>query len=240
MAQLTCSIPLNYQGMVELDSNFGGTENWVKLATGINNIAPANNDSIDQKTYMDGEGFGSTDVIGMQLTLAVAGDRVLTDDAQNFVFENQYELGCGRKTQCRVTDSEGNYKLGGCTICNIVPPGGDAPSKGAFTFEIHFNGKPELFTATSAPALSATVAAGTVSGTTSATLTLGDGVSFGYLLTASEATANALAYVNVNAYTSGNNVTAKEGQYLNLVELDANKRVVTFVSHLLTSAEILA
>ena len=239
MAKLTCTMPLIYQGLIELDTNYGGTENWVPVQAGINNITVANNDSLDQKTYMDGEGFGTTDVIGMQLTLSLTGDRIIGDSAQDFVFDNQYELGCGRKTQCRVTDSEGNYKVGGCTLANITPPGGDAASKGTFSFEIHFNGKPELFTATSAPELSATFAAGSVSGSTAVTVSLTDGVSFGYLVTASEVeNVNALAYVNVNAYTSGNDVAVTEGKYFNLVELDSNGRAVTFVSHLLTSLEI--
>jgi len=241
MRKLTCTIPLNYQGMVELDTNFGGTSNWVKLAAGITGIIPANNDSVDQKQYIDGQGFGSSDVIGMQITLAVAGDRFLTDAAQNFIFDNQYEIGCGRKTQCRITEAEGKFKVCGCTIANIVPPSGESANKKAFTFEIHFNGRPTFSPATSAPALTSTVADGSVSGSTSFTATPKSGNTFGYLLTASAPTTpNLLAYVNVYAYTSGDPIAAAVGQILNMVELDINKRVAKYAKATLTSGEILA
>jgi hypothetical protein len=240
MDNLNCNeIPLNYKGLFEIDTNYGGTPNWVKLAQGITDITPANNDVVDEKYYYDGQGHGSSDVVGMHKIYTVTGDRILSDEAQNFVFANEDEIGCSRKTQFRATSADGIRKSGPCTIANITPPGGAANSKGAFTFEIHMNGKPTVTPATTAPALTAVVAVGTASGTTKFTATPDAGNTLGYLLTASTPTApNLYASVNVLAYTSGDNIPASVGQVLNMVELDSNGRVAKYLAETLEALDI--
>lgn len=232
-------ITLNYQGLFEIDTNYGGIANWVPLKKGISNITPANNDVVSQKSYMDGEGYGSSKVTGMQATLSVTGDRYLGDDAQDYIFDAQYELGDGRTTQCRVTDPNGVRKTGECTICNITPPGGDASTEQTFSFEIHFNGKPSLVPASVASDLAITVAAGTTKGTTTITASADVDNTLGYTLTVGEAsTPNAYSYVSVTSFTSGDELAAAEGQYLNVYEIDENKRVIKFASQVLASGDI--
>jgi len=239
MTKLTCDLPLNFEGLLELDSNFGGTPNWVAVSVGITNIQPANNDVVDQKQYRNGLGHGSSDVTGMQNTYAVSADRVLTDAAQNFVLGLRNTIGCSRITQCKVTLSDGNLTTFGCTIANIAPPGGDSASKGAWSFEIHANGKPVVTPATTAPALSAVISAGSVVGSTSFAATAGEGNTLAYLLTAAvPTTPNAGAYVDILAYTTTNNIPAVIGNVLNMLELDANGRVVKYLSDTLEAADI--
>ena len=123
--------------------------NFARLAAGISNADPANNEELAQDNYLDGAGFGETDVIGAQLVLTFTGHRNYEDEAQNFIFGKSLSLGNARRTKFRWTEPDGGTFEGSCTIANISGPSGDAGSKGDISFEIHFNGKPEY---TPAPA----------------------------------------------------------------------------------------
>lgn len=236
---LGCAIPMNYESLLEIDTNYGGTPNWVPIAKGVKSITPALNESVDQTAYYDGQGFSESEVIGAQYTLAVTCDRVNGDVAQDYILGLQFELGCSRKTQARFTNFQGDVKSGLVTIANITPPGGEPAAKGEWSFELHFKAKPTLTLGTTAPDLSATVSAGSVSGTTSFAATADSGNSLGYLLTASTPTApNAGAFVSVSAYTSGADIPAEEGQVINMFELDSNGRVVKYLAQTLGAADI--
>lgn len=91
---------------------------------------------------------------------------------------------------------------------------------------------------TVAPALSATIAQGSASGTTKATITADSGNTLGYTLTATADPGYYNTIPTVTAYTSGADIAATAGQYLNLFELNAAGRIVKFVSHLLVSGDI--
>lgn len=118
------------------------TQEWVRLAAGINTFDPQWNEEIDQTPYLDGDGFGSSDVTAAQLVIAFEGHRKYGDAAQDFIASLQAELGEGRKTQFRWTDPAGDIFEGPVTIANIVGSSGAANEKSTFSFEVHFNGKP--------------------------------------------------------------------------------------------------
>ena len=74
---------------------------------------------------------------------------------------------------------------------------------------------------------------------TTTTSTPEAGNTLGYVLTAVvPTTPNASAYVDVIAYTSADDIPAEAGQSLNMLELDANGRVVLFKTEVLESADI--
>jgi len=234
-----CTIPLNFESLLEIDTNYGGTPAWAAIKKGVKNVVPALNETLDQTQYYDGNGFAETTVTGAQFILSVTADRIKGDAAQDYILGKEFELGCSRATQARFTSFDGVVKSGVVTIANITPPGGDAVAKGEFSFELHFKAKPVKTPATSAPALTATVAAGSVTGSTSFTATAGVGNTLGYVLTAGvPTTPNALSFVSVLAYTSGGNIPAAEGQSLNMFELDANGRVVKFATEVLAALDI--
>ena len=234
-----CEIPLNYESLLEIDANYGGTPSWVPLAAGVKSIGHALNESVDQTAYYDGDGFAESEVIGAQYVLSVTLDRRYGDTAQDYILGLQLSLGCSRKTQARWTNFQGDVKSGLVTIANITPPGGDAQAKGEWSFELHFKAKPALALATSAPALTAVVAAGSVVGSTKFTATAGAGNTLAYILTNGVPTApNAGAYVQAVAYTSGANIAATVGKSLNMFELDANGRVVLFATEVLAALDI--
>jgi hypothetical protein len=91
---------------------------------------------------------------------------------------------------------------------------------------------------TDAPALTATVAQGSASGTTKFTATAGSVNTLEYTLT----TAADPGYFNTipggTAYTSGDDIAATAGKYLNMFEVNAAGRVVKFKSQVLAAGDI--
>lgn len=112
------------------------------IAKGINNVEPDNNEELSQDKYIDGDGYGETDVIGAQTILSFKGHRYYGDPAQDFIFGLALEVGSARRTDFTWTEPDGGKFTGPCTIANIKGPSGDAGSKGEISFEVHFNGKP--------------------------------------------------------------------------------------------------
>lgn len=115
---------------------------FARLAAGISTMEPQPNDELAQDIYLDGEGYGETDIIGAQLVIACTGHRLYGDPAQDFIFSKVLETGPGRRTTLRWTQPNGDVLEGPITIANISGPGGDAGAKGEIGFELHFNGKP--------------------------------------------------------------------------------------------------
>lgn len=85
------------------------------------------------------------------------------------------------------------------------------------------------YTPETAPALSITVAGGSASGTTKFTASAGAGNTLAYKLT-DTAAATDLSYgivpTGITAYTSGDDITATAGQFLNAYELDSEGKIV--------------
>jgi hypothetical protein len=233
------SFELNFQRLCLLDITPETTATYARLGKGIQSLSPASNENIDQTTYLDGDGFGESEVIGAQWIYTAAGHRYVGDDAQDFIFAKQFSLGEARKTNFKEYDSQGNLISGACTIANVTQGGGDAQAKNEIGFEIHMNGKPEYTPAAVAPLLTVTVAAGSAPGTTKFTATAGAGNSLAYRLAAAVPTVYANQYVieDTTAYTSGDNIAASVGQVLCMYELDAYGRVVKFASDTLASGD---
>lgn len=231
---------LNFEDLFEIDTTpSGATRTWARLGKGIQSCVPATNENIDQTPYLDGNGFGNSDVIGAQLIYTATGHRVSGDPAQDFIFSLRFAIGNDRKTNFRTYDSEGNLAQGPCTIANVTIGGGDANGKKAFGCEIHINGEPTVTDAVPADDLSVVIAAGATTGTTTATATPDAGDTLSYTLTSAEETANANEYPGImTAYTSGAEIPATAGQYLNVYELSAYGRVVKFASTVLSSGDI--
>jgi hypothetical protein len=140
--------PLMNEHTFEINTGNDVTPVWSAVAGGINNVEPANNEELAQDKYLDGGGFGETDVIAAQLTLAFSGHRKYGDAAQDFIFAKSLTLGNSRRTEFRWTQPDGSVFEGNATIANISGPSGDAGAKGEISFEIHFNGLPEYTPAT--------------------------------------------------------------------------------------------
>ena len=232
---------LNNRVLVEVDSTpLGSSRTWLKLAAGITSAVDSHNDSTDDTAYLDGGGYGNSDIIGKQYTLAITGHRIIGNPAQDYIMTLQGEFGDDAKTYVRYTRPNGHRTQAYVTASEIVDAGGDANAKTDFSCNFKGCGAPTITQPTSAPALTAEVAAGTVAGTTKFTATADPSTNtLAYKLTPSERTANLYAHsVGLVAYTSGADIPAVAGQYLNMYELDATGRIAKFASRKLAAGEI--
>ena len=241
----TCkSLPLNYEELFELNitpSAGVGNETWSRIAAGIMSIDISNNEDVAQDKYLDDEGFGTSTVIGAQYTMTFSGHSIPADAVQNYVSTLEFQLGDARCTDFKRTDSAGNSTSGVVTIANIDMGGGDAGAKEDISFEIHFNGKPVRIGKQGAAALTITVAAGTVTGSTSFTATPTASNTLAYALKGADAGAvYAGEYISGETdYTSGTDIAdVVVDQWLWAYELDENKRVVKFITHKIVAVDI--
>jgi hypothetical protein len=140
---------LNFDHTFDIDVTPATTPTLARLAAGITDFEVSFNEETDQSKYLDGDGWGTTTVIGGQVTFSFSGHRVYGDAAQDFIFAKTLELGNARETELTWTLPNGAKYVGACTIATIDGVGGDAGAKQEFSLEIHFNGKP---TFTAAPA----------------------------------------------------------------------------------------
>ncbi len=233
--------PLNYETLLEVDiTPKAASRTYVRLAEGIATVETSMNEVNDQQSFYADEGYASTRKTGGQLILTVSGSRVTGDAAQDFIAGLIGAFGDDAISNVRLTSSDGEVKSGSATFTSIVAGGGDAGSIGAFSCEIHVNGKPSITPRSGAPALTVTIAVGSVKGATTATATAGEGNSLAYKLAAQSAgTIYAKQYISGHtAYTSGDDIMASVGQYLQVYALDANKRVVKFAEAELKAGDI--
>jgi len=233
---------LNFYDLFEIDTTpDGGSRTWARLGRGISGFTPNLNENKDQTAYLDGNGWGSSDVIGKQLTYDATGHRVVGDTAQDYIAGKYLALGDDLKTNFRAFNSRGATRSGVCTINNIVIGGGDAQGKKEFSFSIDINGQPASTDATAAAALTATVAVGSATGTTKFTATPGAGNTLAYKLTAASVTVYQDGYPGLlTAYTSGADIPAAVNQYLGAYELNSYGRVVKYYQKQLVSGDIKA
>lgn len=197
---------LNYQRLALIDiTPDGASPTYARLAAGISSLTPAGNEDVSQDKYLDGNGFGSSDVIGGQRILTGTGHRDNSDSAQNYIMSKKLIFGDERKTNFKEYGSSGAMLSGEVTICNIEEGQGDAAGKEEIGFELHYNGEPTATDATIAPAALTTIDAGSVVGTTRFSTKVASGNSVRYRLRGATAgTVNANSFVpGLKAYNAG-------------------------------------
>ena len=117
---------------------------WAPVQAGITDISMSTNDNLEKTNFMDGAGWGSTEVVGAQLTASISANRIEGDRAQDFILGAAFKLGCERKTHAKITAPDGSIRQGQVTVANITLPSGQAGKAASFSFDIHWNGEPEF------------------------------------------------------------------------------------------------
>ena len=232
---------LNNRVLLKVDTTpAASARTYVKLAKGITSAVDSHNDSTDDTAYLDGGGYGNSDVIGKQYTCAVSGHRVIGNPAQDYIVGLQGEFGDDAKTWIQYTKPNGLRITAYVSATEIVDAGGDANAKTEFSVNFKGCGAPTIAPPTSAPELTASVKAGTVVGTTTFTVSPDPQTNtLAYKLSSAAKTANHYAHsVGLIAYSSGADIPAAVDQYLNMYELDANGRIAKFASHKLVADDI--
>lgn len=133
---------LNYENEYFIDTTPDAEQpTWAQLAPGITTVTPATNDETDDTGYYDGEGFGSTNVIGIKPSWALSGHRKVGDAAQDFIAGTAYDI-TKRGTRFKWVNTSAGELVFPVTIVNPVVTGGDAKAKETFSAELHATGKP--------------------------------------------------------------------------------------------------
>lgn len=129
----------------------GDSWTYAPLGAGIDNIAEALNEIVQQYHFLSDKGFARNHVTGMSPAWALSGKRVFGDAAQDYIFANKYSLDTARKSSLQIkyadtsdeTPTEHTVTCD-CTICNIQEWSGASTDDSAISFELRFDGAPTL------------------------------------------------------------------------------------------------
>ena len=114
---------------------------FARLGSGFTGTTFAGNETTINNTYLDDEGFGSTDVVGKRFSFAFTGVKMANDPAQEYVIGLQNKLGTDLETRFLVVDPYGNQMIGVAAISALVPNGGNANAGATLTFTVNIQGK---------------------------------------------------------------------------------------------------
>lgn len=114
---------------------------FARLGSGFTGTTFSGNETTINNTYLDDEGFGSTDVVGKRFSFAFTGVKMANDPAQEYVIGLQNKLGTDLETRFLVIDPNGNQMIGIAAISALVPNGGNANAGATLTFTVNIQGK---------------------------------------------------------------------------------------------------
>ena len=125
-----------------------GTPVWASMGNIMKNMTQALNEVLYQATYYKDKGYGSTEVTGAQMTLAVTGDVKPGDAAADYLLSDavMYGLGDARKTHLKLQKGK-KVIIWPVTLANITPAYGDSNQPNSLSLTIHGNGRPTIGTA---------------------------------------------------------------------------------------------
>lgn len=129
----------------------GGTWTYAPLGAGLDNVSEALNEVVQQYFFLNDGGFARNHVTGMAPSFTFTGRRVMGDAAQEYIFGNKYKLDTNRASSFKlvIVNNSGEAPTTktltvDCTICNIQEWSGATTDDSAISFEIRFDGAPEV------------------------------------------------------------------------------------------------
>ncbi len=147
MAVKTSGIVLASRYKYFIDTT-GGTDltdltnaKFARLGAGFTGTTFSGNETTINNTYLDDEGFGSTDVVGKRFSFAFTGVKMANDPAQEYVIGLQNKLGTDLETRFLIVDPDGNQMIGVAAISALVPNGGNSNAGATLTFTVNIQGK---------------------------------------------------------------------------------------------------
>ena len=124
----------------------GPARTWAPLCAGFNNISEAMNETIQQYSFLCGKGLSVNYVTGMAPSMTFAGQRVVGDPAQDYIFAQKYSLMSARDTHFRLTRTAENgtksVLSANVTFANLSDVSGNTTEGSAISVEMRFNGAP--------------------------------------------------------------------------------------------------
>lgn len=164
------------QAEIDITPN-GEARTWAVFGEGIENLAEALNETVQQYFFFARKGYADNYVTGMAPAYTCTGRRIIGDPAQDWIFNpaRKFGLMAERNTNFRLSVGQGDGTIAqitcGVTIANVTDLGGATTDGSAVSFEVRFNGKPTLATITPSDELEVESVAGTASGDTKLTVT---------------------------------------------------------------------
>ncbi len=141
-------IEANYKTLVELQT--GGDDSnptWSDMGKCIENIDHAFEEITHDTSYYSDEGFGSTDVTGGQLVLALEGKVKPGDAVSDYLTDPEKIYGFSEKRQTRIRLTRGNEQIiWNVTLLSLGGKMGAATDPNTLSIEIKSNGKPSIGT----------------------------------------------------------------------------------------------
>lgn len=139
----------NYDLTIKIGTaNSNGTWTYATLAAGIDNIAEAQNETVNQYHFFDDQGFAKNHVTGIAPAYTFTGKRVYGDTAQDYIFGKKYDLDGERTSSIQLswkTDANTTVTMTcDCTICNIQEFGGASTDDTSISFEVRLDGVPKV------------------------------------------------------------------------------------------------
>ena len=134
---------------MSIDTSGGTSESYAEIGDGIENMAEALNEVVNQFYFLSNQGFARNRVTGMAPTVTLTGRRVIGDEAQDYIFSKKFGLGDERESKIKIEIPKGENNeviTCPCTIANIQEFSGNTTDNSAISFELRFNGKPEVTT----------------------------------------------------------------------------------------------
>lgn len=133
------------------EGSAAGTWTYAELNNGLDNVAEALNEVVQQYFFLNDGGFARNHVTGMAPAFTFSGRRVQGDVAQEYIFGNKYKLDTNRLSNFKlvIVDNSGaapktSTLTADCTICNIQEWSGASTDDSAISFEVRFDGAPTL------------------------------------------------------------------------------------------------
>lgn len=162
---------VQYGVKVELDTTpYGNSRTWVALDQGFDNLDEALNDVTNEYFFLGDKGFGSDFVTGIHPKYTLSGVRVVGDPAQDYIFDNKFNLMAGRDTNLRISipkaDGSVTRFTSKVTLSDMKSFGGATTDGGAVNVTLSFKGAPVVDTVAASEALTITSEYGGTAGTT--------------------------------------------------------------------------
>lgn len=160
-----------YGVKVELDTTpYESTRTWVALDQGFDNLDEALNDVVNEYYFLGDKGFGSDFVTGIHPKYTLSGVRVVGDPAQDYIFDNKFNLMAGRDTNLRISvpKADGTVKrfTSKVTLSDMKSFGGATTDGGSVNVTLSFKGAPVVDTVAATAALTVTSTYGGATGKT--------------------------------------------------------------------------
>ena len=160
---------------VELDTTpYGTSRTWVALDQGFDNLDESLNDVVNEYYFLGDKGFGSDFVTGIHPKYTLSGTRVVGDPAQDYIFDNKFNLMAGRDTNLRISIPKANGTVtrftSKVTLSDMKSFGGATTDGGSVNVTLSFKGAPVVDTVAATTALTVTSVYGGATGTTTITV----------------------------------------------------------------------